>query len=133
MVNDLKTSDTKLPLHDYAFSILEKVAQGDFTKWSIVYDISNKKVYFKTADYRSVKTFSFSAFDFACNVPPKMFDMNQAGQGDITASFVLPDKKIKRAALEKATRESSQYVTISEGEKKLLLEFEEGVKCDGKK
>jgi choloylglycine hydrolase len=129
MVHELKTSDTKLPLHDYAFSILDKVAQGNFTKWSIVYDITIKTVYFKTADFASVKTFSFSAFDFACSVPAKMFDMNQAGRGDVAASFILPDKKIKQAALEKATRESSQYVSISEAEKKLLLEFEESIHC----
>jgi hypothetical protein len=30
------------PPVDYAFSILKKVSQGAFTKWSIVYDISNR-------------------------------------------------------------------------------------------
>lgn len=133
MVNELKTSGTKLPLDEYAFSILDKVAQGDYTKWSIFYDISNKSVYFKTADFKSVKTFSFSAFDFACSAPSKMFDMNQPGLGDITASFILPDKKVKRVALEKAIKESSQYVTLTEADKKLLMEFEESVICDGKK
>ena len=133
MVTEFKTSDTKLPLHEYAFSILDKVAQGDFTKWSIVYDIKNKTVFFRTADFKSIKTFSFSAFDFACTTPSKMFDMNQIGSGDITSSFLLPDKNVKRAALEKAVRESSGYVNISESEKKLLLDYEDSVKCAKKK
>jgi penicillin V acylase-like amidase (Ntn superfamily) len=132
MVDDVKTVDSKLPLQDYAFSILDKVSQGDFTKWSIVYDISNKKVYFKTADFQSVKSFSLNSFDFNCTATAKMFNINQAVDGDIAAKFTLPNKTIKRAVLEKAIKESQEYVTISETEKKLLLEFEERIKCGGK-
>lgn len=129
MVNNLKTTDINIPLTDYAFTILDKVSQGDFTKWSIVYDINNKKVLFKTADFKTVKSFSFAAFDFSCSTTPKMFDMNQAGKGDISPYFILPDKKIKEAAIDRAITESSQYVTITEAEKKILMEFEDGVKC----
>lgn len=129
MVSNLKTGNINLPLTDYAFTILDKVSQGDFTKWSIVYDINNKKVLFKTADHKTIRSFSFSAFDFSCSATPKMFDMSQAGKGDISAFFILPDKKIKRAAIDKAIRESSQYVTISEAEKKILIEFEDKIKC----
>jgi choloylglycine hydrolase len=129
MINEYKSHDKKVALTDYAFSILDKVAQGDFTKWSIVYDISNKKILFKTADFKAIKTCSFTAFDFSCSSPPKMFDMNQAGSGDITGDFIVPDKKIKEAAINKAVRESSQYVTISEADKKPLMEFEDSIRC----
>lgn len=130
MVNDLKTVDTKLSLTDYAFSILDEVAQGDFTKWSIVYDIRNKKIHFKTNDFKNIKTFSFAPFDFSCNTTSKMFDMNQVAAGDISNYFILPDKKVKSAVIERAVKESSQYVTITDAEKKLLLEFEDGIKCN---
>lgn len=129
MIKELKAGKSKSSLTDQAFSILDKVAQGDYTKWSIAYDISNKKVYFKTADYKNIKSFSFNSFDFACDAPRKMFDMNQEAENDISGKFILPDKEIKRAALNKAVSEGSKYVTISEAEKKLLLEFEETVKC----
>lgn len=128
MVNNLTTA-ANASLTDYAFSILDKVSQGDYTKWSIVYDISNKKVLFKTAGFKTVKSFSFAAFDFTCNAAPKMFDMNQAGKGDISNSFILPDKTIKEASIDRAIRESSQYVTISEAEKEILMKFEDGIKC----
>ncbi len=132
MVTELKTGNTALPLHEYAFSILDKVAQGDFTKWSIVYDISNKSVYFKTSEFPGIKTFSLAAFNFACTTTPRMFDINQAAVGDISKAFTLPDKKLKRATLEKAARESSDYVSISEAEKKILLEFEYSITCEKK-
>ena len=129
MLTELNTTETTLPLTDYAFSILDKVSQGNFTKWSIVYDISNKKIHFKTADFKNVKSFSFAAFDFACSAAPKMFNMNQAARGDVTTHFILPDKKVKNAAAIKAIAESKEYVTISEAEKKIILEYEDAIKC----
>lgn len=129
MINELQNSLSAAGLPIHAFSILDKVAQRDYTKWSIVYDIRNKEIHFKTADFKTVKTLSFSAFDFSCSTSPKMYDMNQAGKGDISGNFIIPDKKIKQAAINKAVNESSQYVTISEAEKKMLLEFEDGIKC----
>ncbi|RYD74286.1 MAG: linear amide C-N hydrolase [Sphingobacteriales bacterium] len=129
MLKELQTLNTREPLSDYAFTILNNVSQGDYTKWSIVYDISNKKVLFKTHDFKTIKSFSFSAFDFACTTLPKMYDMNQPGEGDISSNFILPDKKITTAAIHKAASESKKYVAISEAEKKLLLEYADSVKC----
>lgn len=130
MVTELKTTAENVSLTGYAFSILDKVAQGDYTKWSIVYDVSNKNILFKTAGFKPIKSFSFAAFDFSCSTSPKMFDMNQPGNGDIASQFIPADKKIKQAVIAKAIRESSEYVTISEAEKKTLMEFEEGIRCN---
>jgi penicillin V acylase-like amidase (Ntn superfamily) len=129
MLNKLKTDDVKMPLPDYAFSILDNVTQGTHTKWSIVYDIVNRVVYFKTLDFKNVKTFSFNGFDFACSNTPKMFDMNQPGSGDITKAFISPDVAIKKAALDKAVAESFEQVRIGEADKKFLLEYENTVTC----
>lgn len=121
---------TNLDLKDYAFSILDKVAQGDFTKWSIVYDINRKLIYFKTSGFHSIKMISFPAFNFSCDILPKMFVMNQGGSGDISSVFILPDTKKKQAILETAISESSSHVTISNAEKTLLLDFEKTIQCD---
>ncbi len=129
MLNEFQNSPSSAGLTDYAFHILDKVGQGDYTKWSIVYDISNKKINFKTADFKTIKSFSFTAFDFSCTTTPKMFDMNQKAAGDISANFILPNKKVKVAAINKAVTESSQYITITDAEKKLLVEYEDGIKC----
>ncbi len=121
--------DVKMPLPDYAFSILDNVNQGTHTKWSIVYDVINRIVYFKTLDYKNVKTFSFNGFDFACSNTPKMFNMNQAGAGDITKAFTVPDDTIKKAVLDKAVFESYEQVRIGEADKKFLLEYEHSLIC----
>jgi penicillin V acylase-like amidase (Ntn superfamily) len=129
MVKKYTSSNIAIPVTEYAFSILDKVAQGSYTKWSIVYDISNKKIWFKTADNKGIKTFDFTAFDLSCKQPSKMFNMNQAGNGDISKQFTLSDKKIKQQVLHQAVTESSQYVTITKKEEEELLTFEDGVAC----
>ena len=65
MVQQYKTNPGNRSHTDH--DILHKVSQGNFTKWSIVYDISTKKIYFKTEQYSQSRYLSFAAFDFSCN------------------------------------------------------------------
>jgi penicillin V acylase-like amidase (Ntn superfamily) len=129
MVKKFNETNMDVPVTDFAFSMLDKVAQGSYTKWSIVYDISNKKIHFKTNTNRDIKTIQFSAFDLACSKPATMFNMNQDGKGDISKQFILSDKKIKQQVLHQAVSESSSHVTISKKEEEELLDFETGVNC----
>jgi penicillin V acylase-like amidase (Ntn superfamily) len=129
MVKKFNETKMDVPVTDFAFSILDKVAQVNYTKWSIVYDISNKKIHFKTDSNRDIKTIEFSVFDFACNKPATMFNMNQDGKGDISKKFILSDKKIKQQVLHQAVTESRSHVTISKKEEAELLDFETGVSC----
>jgi choloylglycine hydrolase len=129
MIRHLETANITTPLPDYAFSILNTVAQGEFTKWSIVYDITNKKIYFKTQIKPPVKFFSLSAFNFDCTSASRMADMDQAVAGDISTLFTLSNKSVKERVLEQAVRESRSHVTISDEDKAALLNYENGIRC----
>jgi len=129
MVKRFNESDINMPVTDFAFSILDKVSQGNFTKWSIVYDISNKKIHFRTDTNKEIKTIQFSVFDFACRKPSKMFNMNQEGGGDVSKRFILPDKKIKKEIMIQVVAESSNRVNISKKQQEDMLNFEDGVSC----
>ncbi len=129
MLKKFNESIIEMPVTDFAFSILDNVSQGSFTKWSIVYDISNKKVHFKTESHASIKTVEFAAFDFACGQPAKMFNMNQDIKGEVSRNFTLPDKKIKRQIMDQVVAESSSRIQITKKEKEELLVFEEGISC----
>ena len=78
---------------------------------------------------KNVKSFSFSAFNFACSSTAKMFNINQAGSGDISMRFTKPDADTKKAILYKAIDESREQVKMGEAEKKFLLEYEHTVTC----
>ena len=129
MIEQLKTGTDK-PLTDYAFDILSAVAQGDFTKWSIVYDIGKKTIHFKTNSYKQIKTVSFSAFDFNCMATAKAWDMNQPGTGNINALFENFSTAANKKIIEKAAKESRKEVPISEKGQEALWKYAEGVKCN---
>jgi len=129
MVKKVSDIPANMQLTDYAFSILDKVSQGDYTKWSIVYDISGKKILFKTQSHKSIKSISLNEFDFNCNKTPRMYNMNQQSNGNITSNFTEKDDKLERTILEKAVKESQSQVNISNNTKEAILRYDESVRC----
>ena len=130
MIKQINETNITMPVTDYAFSILDTVSQGSYTVWSIVYDISNKQILFKTASHRNIKTIDFSGFNFSCASPSKIFNMNQEGKGDITANFILPNKDLKSKIVNRAFSESSKYISVTDKQKEELLVYEMGMKCN---
>lgn len=51
---------------DYSFAILDSVAQGEHTRWSIVYDITRMKICFRTLVNPLVQYLDMHSFDFSC-------------------------------------------------------------------
>lgn len=87
LVKQYEISSSNAGAVDYAFDILSEVAQGNHTKWRIVYDITSKEIHFRTLDFPKVKTVSFSSLDFSCGTLPLSWVMNQEGEGNISKIF----------------------------------------------
>jgi choloylglycine hydrolase len=81
---------------DYAFSILDSVDNPEWTQWSIVYDVTNMIVHFKTKDSPWLKKFSFENFDFGCKSPSKIIDMHTDETGDLSGHFIAYSTEINR-------------------------------------
>jgi len=69
---------------DYSYDILESVSQPGGTKWSIVYDVSNKTIYYKSELNPVRQKIDMKRIDFSCNdqrlfVP--MSELLAEGQG----------------------------------------------------
>ena len=71
----------------YAFHNLDEVAQGQDTVWSIVYDVSNRKVFYRSRDNRELRWFSLGDFDYAPTSTPVFLDINAPGSGHIASEF----------------------------------------------
>ncbi len=129
MVQRFQQTDLGVPVIDYAFNILGKVAQGSHTKWSIVYDIGHKKIYFKTAEQPQQKSLSFSAVDFSCRASSKIWNMNQAVEGDISALLVPFSIDANRDLVEKSFEESASQFTVTEEVKRSTWEYPARISC----
>lgn len=130
MVQQFQKGIIDKPVVEYAYNILDNVSQGNFTKWSIVYDMVNKKVFFKTEAFPTIKSFSFRAFDFNCSSASKVIDMNQAMEGEINKRFVPFNIDINRRIVEKAVIESRSQVPISEKGKEALINYTSRIQCE---
>lgn len=80
----------------YAFDTLSYVDQSDYTVWSIVHDITNREIHFKTVREKKIKTFRLKDFDFDCKTPVKVLDMNNALKGSVAGKFTDYDPKSHR-------------------------------------
>lgn len=129
MVNAFREKAISTPVIDYSFSILDKVAQGTHTKWSIVYDISNKTISFKTLAFPAVKNISFATFDFSCKTGSLTFDMNQAGKDNITGLFKPFTLTINNSSVNKSFDESTSQFVADEQERRFQWQYAGTVTC----
>lgn len=72
---------------NYSFDVLEKVSQPGSTQWSIVYDLVNLKIYFKSKESDKIKNISFANLDFDCASKAKIFDINTDIEGNINSDL----------------------------------------------
>jgi penicillin V acylase-like amidase (Ntn superfamily) len=100
----LRTYDGKSDAVDHVFTTLQRVAQGSFTKWSIVYDSANAKIYFRTRRAGSRRVIDYSKCDFLPTTPVMMLDVNANHEGDTVAGFVEYSPQRNRQIVNKALR-----------------------------
>jgi len=114
---------------DYAFSILQSVAQPNFTRWSIVYDITQRSIRFITSEAREEKKVNLEAFDFSCTAPPLAADMNAKAAGDMRKLFIPFSAAGNSAALMKAFDESRSQISIDRRDQEAMALLASRVKC----
>ena len=103
---------------DESFDILNKVAQGNYTKWSIVYDITAKKIWFKTERFKQLRSVSFSSFDFSCQNTFQAYRYKWITErGDIASLLANSQMQTNKHILEKSARQSSSQVAVSQASK----------------
>lgn len=129
MIQQYKANPEGKSLVDQSFAILDKVSQGDYTKWTIVYDISDKKIYFKTEKFQQLRSISFSSFNFSCNTASKVLDINRTEQGNMSSYFADYSTGINNLILEKTLKQSSSQIEISQEEKQAIVAYPGAIYC----
>jgi choloylglycine hydrolase len=81
---------------NYAFSTLVYYVAAPHTRWSIVYDITARKLYYRTDQSPTYKYISLNAFDFSCESPVLMLDVNAPLESGVEEDFVPYDTAVNR-------------------------------------
>ena len=71
---------------DYVFNILENLS-SNLTRRSYVVDLVNNVIYFRTGSNPEIRHFSLDSFDFSCNTPVQILDLNVRSSGDVREKF----------------------------------------------
>lgn len=65
----------------YAFAALANVSQPNWTRWSLVYDIGELSVYFRTSAAPAIKQIRLSDVDFSPGAATRQMDINHQAAG----------------------------------------------------
>ena len=78
LISNYDSKNTNLNIIDYGFNILTEVASPTRTQWSVIYDIINKKIVFKSLQNKELRTISMNDFDFSCSNNIRLLDIQKS-------------------------------------------------------
>lgn len=84
--NSMMKSKDSLSLIDKAFDVLQSVTINNHTKWSTVFDVTNKIIYFKNESRKEIIKLDLNDFEFEQEV--KILDIQTANANDVMSQFV---------------------------------------------
>lgn len=86
---------------DHSFKVLEAVSSEKYTRWSIVYDIANERIYFRTKTNLERRYVDFAGLEFACGTPVLIHDLDAQVAGDIAEAMEAYSYEINRELIMK--------------------------------
>ena len=96
-----------------------------------MYDITNKKVYYKTSERPAQKNFSISKFNFTCSTEPLIYNISGSDAGDLNKKFTSFSSGQNRTILKTAFKETGGAININEQLQNAVADFVETVRCGG--
>lgn len=117
---------------DYGFDILSNVAQGEYTQWSIIYDIKNKSVNFRTNSFNDVRTLNYNNVDFSCKTESTILDLEEKVSGDISGRMINFSISENTDIIRKAYSEVPFLKNVSEEEILSTAEIPAKFTCEDK-
>ncbi len=121
-------ADGKSPV-DAAFALLAQVSQGDYTQWSIVYDLDEKRAYFRTRTHRDVRYLDLDTLDFSCATPARVVDMNANYHGDVSKRLKNYSLDANRKLVRAAFTETEFLRDTPAAEIEALARYPEATSC----
>lgn len=112
MINQYQAAGNNQDPVDYGFTILNKIAQPGYTKWSIVYDITNLQVYCITDQQPQRKQLALRDIDFSCTGTTPVLHLGSAQKGNVSKLFTPLSFEQNKALIARSARESSSQINI---------------------
>jgi len=112
---------------NYAFGTLVYHVAAPHTRWNIVFDIAERGIWYRSDQSPTYKHISLDAFDFACDAPLLMLDVNAPLEGDVEQHFSPYDNGINLNVFR--TFCERYGIKVTEEDSASLIEFFESFEC----
>lgn len=116
------------PAAEYAFDILKEVSQSQATRYSIVFDIKNGKINYKTQNNQKIRILDMKDFDYSCKSPVLGVDI----ESDITKvkdDFQIFTIEMNRILIEKIITECDFLNQAIGPVKELFIAYPQTIVC----
>jgi choloylglycine hydrolase len=110
------------------FAVLADVAQPDSTRWSIVYELHEGRVHFKTSGNRETRTLGLADLDLDCTADPLILDLMAEGSGDV-ASELTPYSAEANLATIRAGLGADRVAVPTEETISMVAGYPDGLLC----
>jgi penicillin V acylase-like amidase (Ntn superfamily) len=130
MIDEFGNSEDR-DIVGYSFGVLDRVSQGPFTKWSIVYDIPNMRIHFKTSTSPSVKVVEVGDFDYTCASPSMAVGIDLDKKGLINEDFVDYSAAMNREVIFATFRifREHDFLDVSDSDLEALSYYPDAFEC----
>jgi len=112
----------------YAFAVLNNVSSS-ITQWSIVYDITRRRIYFRTSHSPQIKSIETKAFDYSCSTAVTMLDIDTKESGDVTGRFVNYARQANRDLIERSFAGTDFLASVSGTDRDSIASYPEVFTC----
>jgi penicillin V acylase-like amidase (Ntn superfamily) len=112
VANKIKEYTGQQEIVDYTFDILKNLRQPqDGTRYQTVYDMTNLSIYYNvSSDFGKIKAIHFKEFDFDCNTPALMTEIQSDKSGNIRNAFYNYDSRINKRVILNVIEKLLDYI-----------------------
>lgn len=112
---------------DYAFETLQIVRQP-ITMWSIVFDVKNRSIRFRTMKSPAIKSLDFIAFDFSGATPCRVLDIHTKKPRDTADDFADYTTEINKNLVYESWRSTPGLMRMSDATLDMVAAYPETIK-----
>ena len=110
----------------YALESLTRAA-NQYTLWSVVYNIDKRTIWFRTVCSGNTKIINLSDFDFSCDAPSLMIDVDTQERDNVADKFQPYDRQTNKRVFSEAT--AKYDISVSAKDTELLMDHFELFQC----
>jgi choloylglycine hydrolase len=114
---------------DFAYSVLESVAQADGTQWSIIYDIGERRVYFVTQRSASTKHIDLKKLDFSCSSPVQIMDIDIHAAGSVSDRWEPYTRSANLDLIDRSYAATSFLQNVPQSTKEIVASYPDRSHC----